>query len=449
MSTAGRLRGGVGLALAALLGCGACSGPEGAGAGSRGAAAGPSAASTAPTTAPTAGLTTGPTAGPTADERARIAGDLLRRRASAYVRHDPGALRALLLDPGSAWGRSEVAALQVLARLPVERLSVGTVRTSELTRGPSGTAFVATAPTSYRFAGFDTGDRTVDLGFTIRKGPDGWRIAGPDDSEGGATARLPWELPGAQVRRTARTLVVGSVDDAEMTRVSQRAERAVDVVAGVWTAPWPHRLVVLAPATEPDYRGLLRSPGDAGAQVAAVTDGGTGADGLAHADRVVLDPTAMASLQPDGRSVVVAHEALHVAMRASVRGRVPLWVSEGYAEVAGYRAPVRRLAPGRVVGALREQVTRTGLPATLPADADFATSADSLAPAYNGAWVAMTLLLERLGPARLTTFASTAATTGPDAAVGEATARALRAEAGTDLAAFTSQWRARVSALTR
>ena len=30
-----------------------------------------------------------------------------------------------------------------------------------------------------------------------------------------------------------------------------------------------------------------------------------------------------------------------------------------------------------------------------------------------------------------------------------ATARALRAQAGTDLTAFTAQWRARVSALTR
>jgi hypothetical protein len=388
--------------------------------------------------------------GPASDaERERIAGDLLRRRAAAYDRHDANALRSVLLDPDSAWGRAEVSALGVFARLPVARLGIGTVRTSDLTSGPSDTAFVATVATSYRFTGFDTGDRTADAGFTIRKGPAGWRIAGSDDAEGGSSGRLPWELPGARVVRTARTLVVGAVGAAELTGVSERAERAVDVVDGVWTARWPRRLVVLAPATEQDYRDQLGSAADADAQVAAVTDGSAGADGLAHADRIVLDPTAMASLRADGRAVVLTHEALHVAMRASVAGRVPLWVSEGYAEVAGYRAPAQRLAPERVVGALRAEVARTGLPSALPDDAAFGASAGSIAPAYNAAWVAMTMLLDRLGPARLTAFATAAASRGSDAEVAEATARALVARAGTDLPAFTATWRARVSTLTR
>lgn len=429
--------------LAALLGVGACSGP--ARPGPTSATSGPS-SSDDPTSVPALPRISGPASDV---ERERVAGDLLRRRAAAYERHDANALRSVLLDPDSAWGRSEVAALGVFARLPVTRLGVGTVRASDLTSGPSDTAFVATVATSYRFTGFDTGDRTADLGFTIRKGPRGWRIAGTDDSEGGSSSRLPWELPGARVLRTARTLVIGSVDAAELGRVSERAEHAVDVVDGVWTGRWPRRLVVIAPATEQDYRDQLGSGADADAQVAAVTDGSTGADGLAHADRIVLDPTAMASLQPDGRAVVLTHEALHVAMRAAVPGRVPLWVSEGYAEVAGYRAPAQRLAPDRVVGALKEQVARTGLPRALPDDAAFGASAGSIAAAYNAAWVAMTLLLDRLGPARLTAFAAAAASRGSDAEVADATARALRTRAGTDLTAFTAQWRARVSVLTR
>lgn len=444
MSSAGRrLRAGVSLTLGALLGAGACSGP------SDPRPTGSAVVSSAPAD-PTSVPALPTISGPASDaERARIAGDLLRRRAAAYDRHDANALRSLLLDPDSTWARAEVAALGVFARLPVSPLGVGTVRTSDLTSGPSDTAFVATVATTYRFTGFDTGDRTADTGFTIRKGPAGWRIAGTDAAEGGSSARLPWELPGARVVRTERTLVVGAVDAAELARVAERAERAVDVVDGVWTARWPRRLVVLAPATQEDYRAQLSSAADADAQVAAVTDGSAGTDGLAHADRIVLDPTAMASLRPDGRAVVLTHEALHVAMRASVAGRVPLWVSEGYAEVAGYRAPTQRLAPERVVGALTAEVARTGVPRALPDDAAFGASADSIAPAYNAAWVAMTMLLDRLGPARLTAFATAAASTGSDAEVAGATARALVAQAGTDLTAFTAQWRARVSTLTR
>ncbi len=206
---------------------------------------------------------------------------------------------------------------------------------------------------------------------------------------------------------------------------------------------------MLAPSTTQDHRDQLSSGADSGAQVAAVTDGSAGPDGLARADRIVLDPAAMTALRPDGRAVVLTHEALHVAMRASVAGRTPLWVSEGYAEVAGYRAPAARLAPRVVVGALREQVAATGLPTALPDDTAFSASAASIAPAYNEAWVAMTMLLERLGPARLTAFASAAASRGSDADVEDAAARALRTRAGLDVRPFTAQWRARVAGLTR
>ncbi len=445
MSSAGRwLRAGVTLALVPLLGVGACSGP----AGPRPTTVGPSASTAAaPTSVPA--LPTISDAASTA-ERERVAGDLLRRRATAYERHDANALRAVLLDPTSSWGRSELAALGVFARLPVSRLATGTVRTSDLTSGPSDTAFLATVATSYRFAGYDSGDRTAETGFTVRRGAAGWRLAATDAAEGGPSTRLPWEMPGARVVRTGRALAVGAVDAAELARIAARAERAVDVVDSVWTARWPRRLVVLAPATAQDYRDQLGSSADADAQVAAVTDGSTGADGLAHADRVVLDPVAMAALQPDGRSVVLTHEALHVAMRASVAGRTPLWVSEGYAEVAGYRAPARRLPAAQVVGALREEVVAgVGLPSALPDDAAFGASAPSIAPAYNASWVAMTLLLERLGPARLTAFATAAASRGSDADVEDAAAAALRDRAGLDLATFTAQWRQRVATLSR
>ena len=447
-----RLRAGVGLTLGAVLavGVGGCTGA------SPPTATSGAATSTAPTPTSSAAadptsVAALPTVGGSVDttERERIAAALLQARASAYERHDTGALRPLLLDPGSAWGRADTAALAVFARLPVTRLAIGTVRTSEVTGRPDATAFLATVTTSYRFAGYDTGNRTAETGYLIRRGAAGWRIAGTDEAQGGSSARLPWEMPGADVVRTARALVVGSVERAELARVSARAERAVDVVDGVWTAPWPRRLVVLAPAEEPDYRAQLSSPGDADGQVAAVTDGSSGLDGLAHADRVVLDPTAMAALTTDGRAVVLTHEALHVAMRASVAGRVPLWVSEGYAEVAGYRAPTTPLAPARVVGALRDEVARRGLPAALPDDAVFGASSESIAPAYNEAWVAMTMLLERLGPRGLTGFVTAAATRGSEAEVAPATARALRTRAGVELAAFTAQWRRRVAALTR
>lgn len=383
------------------------------------------------------------------------AATVLAARARALNHHDRAAFAATLADPASPFGVRELHAFDTFVRLPVDDLAYGTVRLASALSperraelGPG--AFAVTVASRSTLRGLDAGPRETDSTLTLVRRAGRWLVA--DDADGPGT-RSPWQVPGAVVARGPRTLVVlgappgGRADPREAAALRDRAEHALDVVAGVWTARWRQRLVVLQPGSDEDLDSLLSDPLGATGEVAAVTDGPTTTTAPAVADRVVLRPGAMAALRPEGRAVVLTHEALHVAVRATLPGRTPLWMSEGLAEVAGYLA-VPPLPAREVVRPLAEQVRERGLPAALPDDRDFGAGAASIAPAYNGSWVAMTLLRDRLGPARLTALVRLATSTGSAAAVAAAAARALTAY-GIGLPELTRAWRARVATLTR
>ena len=74
--------------------------------------------------------------------------------------------------------------------------------------------------------------------------------------------------------------------------------------------------------------------------MAAATDGPLTPGEHAGADRIVLVPGAWSSLRPDGRDVVMTHELTHVTVRASTTRSVPVWLSEGFAELVAYQ-PIR------------------------------------------------------------------------------------------------------------
>jgi len=177
-------------------------------------------------------------------------------------------------------------------------------------------------------------------------------------------------------------------------------------------------------------------------QVAAVTDGTIGVDGRAGADRVVVNPEAFARLQPSGRRVVITHETTHVAIRASTTRAVPLWLSEGMADYVGYSG--LGLPRARVASALLSRVRSGDGPRALPAETDFDPSATTIAPNYNAAWLAVSLIADRYGQGRLARLYLDAGTaTDPHAAPGDPesnTRAAFRAVLGTSEETFTRDW---------
>ncbi len=200
----------------------------------------------------------------------------------------------------------------------------------------------------------------------------------------------PWTAPGtardlwpgaATVVRGERSLVVGHhIPSADLRDLASRADRASRTVAEIWG---PVRAVVLFPATDAEAAEL------AGAR----TTGGLAA--MATADRVIVLPTGYARLSPAGRDVVITHELTHVATGATRGGRVPMWLSEGFADYVGYRHAgiAVRAAAAELAGEVRAGL----LPSGLPGAADFAPGAPRLAQAYEEAWLACRYIAERFG----------------------------------------------------
>lgn len=121
--------------------------------------------------------------------------------------------------------------------------------------------------------------------------------------------------------------------------------------------------------------------------VVASVDGAaeTRADGT-----VVLDAVALARLTDAGLQVVLRHEFVHVATLEFSSG--PQWLVEGFAEQVAWRdsdLPARAIAQE-----LAAQVQADGVPEQLPDDAAFARDP---AAAYAQAWLAVDLLIRRLG----------------------------------------------------
>ncbi|MFF5243087.1 hypothetical protein ACFY3V_02325 [Streptosporangium sp. NPDC000095] len=188
--------------------------------------------------------------------------------------------------------------------------------------------------------------------------------------------------PGAAVTvRGEHSLVIGhGVPDAVLRDLAARADRARATIAEIW-GPVP--AVILFPAD------------DAEAATLAGAGSTRGLAAMATADRVIVLPSGYARLTETGRDVVITHELAHVATGATRGGRVPMWLSEGFADYVGYRDA--GIAVRTAAAELAAEVRAGVLPERLPGPADFAPGAPRLAQAYEEAWLACRFVAERFG----------------------------------------------------
>lgn len=123
------------------------------------------------------------------------------------------------------------------------------------------------------------------------------------------------------------------------------------------------------------------------ADTAAVTVGPDGAP----ADAVFINGPAFDELSDLGREVVLAHELVHVASRATGNSAAPTWLEEGYADYVAYRDT--DLLPDQIAA----EALEAPLPRALPETEDFDAAGAEAAVAYGRSWAAAMLLAERLG----------------------------------------------------
>lgn len=396
-----------------------------------------------PDVAPSAASATGVPDGPSAGDLVAVR-ELAGARAAALVAGDRAAFGATLAAPASSTGRRQLSVLEAARALGVSRLEVADV---QLDRDPSALpgepVLLATVTFAYRVGDLDRGDRTAASLLRMVRAGEQWQVASEAPTGGGAT--MPWlALPGSAVRRGVHAVVAGTAPADRLAEYVTVVDRALPELRRYWSGT-PRHVLVLAPATREEADALLGRDAAAPAQVAATTEGPTDERGRATGDRVVLDPTAFGRLTPAGRDVVLTHELVHVAVRATVPGRTAAWLSEGYADHVGYRRADVPL--DRLLAPLAAEVRAGRGPTDLPRLDALEPTAGPIEVPYLAAWQAVEVLVAEHGEAAVRRLVVEGAATGTDADTEVATDRALETVLGTTRGELVRAWRARLEDL--
>jgi hypothetical protein len=317
---------------------------------------------------------------------------VLDRRASAVLDRDAAAFRATGASAGAGTG---------FANLREVPLAGWSYRLTDLHR--SGDRATADAELRYRVEGYDTAPVKVDRTLRLTRAGGTWRVTS-DEPAGKGGAQL-WDQGAVTAVRGEHSLVLGvGQSGARLRSFADLADHAVPAVSQAWGTDWARHVVVLVPKSLEGMAGLLGSPASGYRGIAAVTTGEAGGSAKAPADRIIVNPDAYGVLGDLGKQVVLTHETTHVATRAHTTAATPLWLSEGYADWAGYRGSGR--APGQVAPELERAVAEGQVPAALPEDGDFGFTSDAgrLARAYEGGWMACRLIADHWGEVRLNDF---------------------------------------------
>jgi hypothetical protein len=317
-------------------------------------------------------------------------GALLDARAAALMRGDRAGWLAPLLSSQTAFVAAQAELFdRIRVTAPREwryQVAGGSALPPERRDRLGGVAWLAEVRLGYRL----TDSRSVttrDQYLTVvRTGP-GWRIAADTD---GPTARDVWDLGPVTRARSARCVVVGaSARRGQIAQLADECSAAAERVDQIWGAGWARRTLLVVPADTKALATLLGSPRGSGLDAtAAVTTGP--ADGAA--DGVLINADAFEQLSGLGRRVVVTHELVHVAVRATGARYAPTWLSEGLADHVAYAGT--GLGAGQVAAGAVEQTRRAGPPARLPGDDAFDASTSGAEAAYDESWVAVGIIAQ-------------------------------------------------------
>jgi hypothetical protein len=145
------------------------------------------------------------------------------------------------------------------------------------------------------------------------------------------------EAAGAKLAVGDHVLVAGDAPDSVLTEIAVVGDRAVAEVDRLDGRTVNGRVLILAPATRSEYETWTAGDNfdDWGVTGFAAWKGGHSWITLALAQPGLYADTLM-----DDRQLlehVIAHEMFHALTTPSGRGRAPLWLTEGFAEMAGQK----------------------------------------------------------------------------------------------------------------
>ena len=361
--------------------------------------------------------------GPAADSARAEVQRLLDRRSAALLHHD-----------ATGWARTGTRT--GYTDLDTVPLTSWSYRLTALHR--TGATATADAELRYRVTGYDKAPVTAERTLALSRTADGrWYVNSDRPAE--KSAQQLWDQGRVTAVHGRYSLVLGVGRSTALLRTfAGLADHAVPAVTGAWGTGWTRRVVVLVPGSLEDMAGLLGSPASSYRGIAAVTTGEAGGSGQTPADRIIVNPSAYAVLGTTGKQVVLTHETTHVATRAHTTAATPLWLSEGYADWIGYLGTGR--TPAEAAPELWRAVQDGSVPSGLPADKAFGFTGDAteLARAYESGWLACRMIAGHWGTAELDRFYRAV---GAHRQRAGAVEDALRTVLGTDLSAFTAQWR--------
>jgi hypothetical protein len=307
-----------------------------------------------------------------------------------------------------------------------------------------GIAWLADVQLDYQLVGGATVVRRQQFLTIVQRGGQ-WRIASDLD---GDTQRDIWDLGPITKAASSRCLVVGaSSRRAQVAQLAGDCTLAAPIVDDAWGTGWTRRTVLTIPPNLDQLAILLgredgaRSP-DATAgldRTAAVTIGPS--DGAA--DGVLINGQAFQQLSNLGRRVVLTHELVHVATRATGSTSAPTWLAEGFADYVAYRNT--DLSPDQIAGDALDAVRAGRTPENLPAVNDFNAAGNQAAAAYGFSWIAVQEIAAKAdGTQRMKAFYQQAARGGASALN-----EAFAVVGLSSLSAFVPKWRARLAELAR
>ncbi len=361
---------------------------------------------------------------------------VLATRARAVLRHDQAAFLSTVDPAAAGFTAAQTRVFGNLRRLPLTSWSYR-LRSTGTFPVAGRDQLAADVEVDYALRGYDAAPVSFEAYLTMVRRSGHWYLSSQTDgaAAGKRTDVQPWDQGPLTVVTGARSLVVGQGSATALRGYADLADAAVPVVSRAWPGGWARRAIIEVPGSQADMAALLGAPATAYQDIAAVTTAELRGGGTAPADRVIVNPRAFGQLSALGRRVVLTHELTHVATRTATTSTTPLWLSEGFADWAGYTDA--GLTPGQIAPELRRDVRAGGAPRTLPADGDFATTAPRLAQAYEGGWLACRMVAGTWGHASLVALYRAAGREGVD--------NALRDTLGLTQARFTARWRAYVA----
>ena len=374
--------------------------------------------------------------------------DLLHARSTAVLHHDRAAYLATVDPLQPQFVAAQAREYDAIAEVPVAAWSydfdptLPQAPTAAMDRYAAQTWAPRRFTLRYEIRGFDAAPTSLRQYPTFVHRPQGWFIGSFDDfAASGQTSDVDiWSFGALRTASARGVLVLGHPSSGALMRtVAEEAAAAIPRVSAVWGRDWPRRVVVLVPSSQRELARLVDDSSDL-SQIAAVASaevqdcpGPPNPVGY----RVAINPRNWGKLSQLGRRVVLTHELTHVATRAVTGSCTPTWLVEGFADYVGYLGTG---VPTSVVAQELMTDVRVGrVPRRLPSNTDFDGSNKRLAQAYEGAWMAMHLIVSRWGQAALVRFYRAVGSSNADPSV--AVDDAMTAVLHVSFVRFVADWR--------